>query len=382
MLDKPVVTKIGLAIAGRGEPAYYWLRRPAGHGPGQCCPLLIALHGTDDTARQMVDFWADRHARVPTLIAAPQGIAPGWRSDDIPTIRAMLAHLRAHVPFDESRVLLAGFSAGGAMSFHLLYKEKVPVTAVAALANYVPPLITDDEIGDRRRVPVFYAVGMADVNHDRMRYGIQRLREAGGNVNLYRPRIGHVLDAGVGQAALDWFFDQCARRLDAVISKASPQGNVAEAAAGLERIIALAQWHEPAHVQAARDALGRVEAPGRRELEAARKLIAGGRGADAAEMLRKIEVNYGTSRLGRQARDARVQVESDPEVRQQLARRAARRRADEALAMYAGAQRLVAEGKLREAAGRCRRIIEFYGDTPSAERARYLLNLLEKRISP
>ena len=84
VIDRPAVVKVALSIPGRSEPAYYWLRRPAGHGPGQCGPLLIALHGTDDSARQMIDFWAARHARVPMLIpwrGRPEcGAGRRWRA--------------------------------------------------------------------------------------------------------------------------------------------------------------------------------------------------------------------------------------------------------------------------------------------------------------
>jgi len=319
---------------------------------------------------------------LPMLIAAPQARGPGWRDEDIPAIRAMLSHLSAHVSYDEDRVLLAGFSAGGAMSLHLLYKESIPVTAVVALANYVPPRITRDEVHGHRRVPVFYAVGMTDVNHERMRVGIQHLRSAGGNVTLYRPQIGHQLDPQVGQAALDWFFNQCARRLVAAIEQAPADPCVARAAANLERIITRARWHEPAHVERASQMLEQIEAAGRADLADAHTLIARARLADAVEALREIESVYGSSRLGREARSVRETIEIDPAVRKQLADRADRRRAHHALDMYAHAQRLVARGKFAEAADHCRRVIQLYGDTPAAGRARFLLNLIEKRISP
>ena len=381
-IDKPAMGRVILTVAGRSEPGYYWLRLPPGYGPGRDVPLLIALHGTDDTAQEMIDFWSARSARVPMIIAAPEAIGTGWGNEDLPTIRSMLTNLREWVWYDRERVLLAGFSAGGAMGFHLLYKERVPVSAVVALANYVPPSIKAEEVEARRHLPVFYAVGMADVNHERMREGIQWLRRAGGNVDLYRPRIGHTLDAGVGQAALDWFFDQCARRVEAIVAGTSSEDDLAELAVALERIVGQSRWHEPVHVTRAAEALERLEAPGRRQLDAARGLVSARRGADAAEILRKVEASHGGGRLGREARRLRLEVEADPGVQAELARRATQQRADDALRMYAGAQRLVADGKMGEAADRCRRIIELYGDTPAAVRARNLLNILEVRTSP
>jgi len=380
--DRAVVAKVPLAINGRNTSAAYWLRLPPGYDDSQTPALLICLHGTDDSAGDMIEFWGKLRTPYPVMIAAPQGVAPGWRSDDLPTIRAMFAHLRDKMSYDANRVLLAGFSAGGAMTFRLLYKEAVPITAAAALANYVPMSITPEEVERHRSVPVFYAVGMNDVNHERMLFGIRRLRDAGGDVTLYRPGIGHVLDPVVGQAALDWFFEQTRHTLNRRITGAAKDENVAKAVQMLEEITAQARWHETAHVESARQGLEQLETPGRKQLDRSHKLIAKGHKADAAEELLKIETQYGTGRLGSEARNVRLTLEAEPGVRQELAKRTAKRREAEAFELYHNAQRLVGRSQFREAAERCRRIVTMYSDTPSAERAQFLLNTLEKRISP
>ncbi len=390
----PEITRVTLASPDSSDERYYWLHRPTGHGRGQRPPLLICLHGTDDTARQMVDFWSARKTPVPLVIAAPQGVAPGWRADDLPTIRAMLADLERGVSYDKQRVLLAGFSAGGAMSLYLLYHERIPVTAAAALANYVPPGITDADVRARQHVPVFYAVGMSDLNQERMRVGLQRLRAAGANIDLYRPRIGHVLDERVAQATMAWFFEKTARRLAAIIEAADgtlppdddgvtgQAGPRAHPALCLEGIITQARWHEPGHVQQAVEVLQRLEIPGRKTLAAARAMAKRGRKIEAVDLLRGIEADYGVARLGREALAERTGIESNSTVRHALAAREIQRRADAALNLYAGAQRLVGQRRLDEAAARCRRIIRSYADTPGAARARTLLKLLEGRVTP
>jgi poly(3-hydroxybutyrate) depolymerase len=376
------VAKVPLVINGSETKAAYWLRIPVGYETYHKPALLIFLHGTDDTALDMLEFWGRLKTPYPVLMAAPQGVAPGWRSDDMPTILSMFSHLREKMSYDEDRVLLAGFSAGGAMTFHLLYKEAVPVTAAAALANYVPMSITDAEVAHRRHVPVFYAVGMADVNHERMRLGIRRLRNAGGDVTLYRPRIGHVLDPVVGQAALDWFFAQSGQAINKRITDATATKDLASTARWLEGIVAQARWHESAHVESARRKLNELEAAGRKQLAECKKLIDNGRKANAAEQLLDIENRYGLSRLGAEARGLRLELEADDEVRQVLAERKAERREAEAFEMYHKAQQLVAQAKLREAAEQCRQIVLFYGDTAIKRRAQFLLDTIEKRISP
>jgi len=378
LLSEPSVEKIELPIAGKDGPAFYWLRRPAGCGAGQMPPLVIVLHGTDDTAKQMVDFWAGRVMRIQPLIAAPQGVGPGWRDSDTAIVRAMLEHLRASVTYDPQRVLLAGFSAGGAMVFQLLYVEQVPVTAAAALASYVPSWVTGEQVNSRREVPVFYAVGMADVNHERMREGLQRLRSAGGRVDLYRPSLGHVLDVEVAQAALDWFFERCGESVTAALDRVTAGKTVADLPI-VEWICDQRRWYEESHVQRAARLMEEIESSGREDLRRARGFVAESRPADAVEVLQRIEGTYVAGRLVREAQSLRAQLEMDPKVRQEVADRQVRWRAAQALEMYTAAQKLVAQHKFDEAAEQCRRVLDLYGETASAERARTLLRILEKR---
>lgn len=379
--DQGVAFSVSLLPPGQAERAVYWLALPAGYKPGAQPALLVVLHGTDDNARQMIDFWGRLSMPCPVILAAPQGVGRGWCDRDPAAIRAMFAHLNERVSHDSERVLLAGFSAGGAMGFHLLYKEKSPVTALAALANYVPPSIASEEIRARSGVPVFYAVGMDDLNHERMRWGLSRLRDAGGDVFLHRPRIGHVLDPVVGQAALDWFFKQTRESLDRQ-AQAAVGGDTATALPRLETVLAQARWHDPASVDVARQTLERIESPGREQLRQAKLMLDSGRKLEAAELLLTVETRYAAGRLGREAGGLRLRIEDDPEVRRQLAERRARRRADEAFELYRAAQMLVAQNRLHDAAERCRQVTTLYQDTPSAPRAKFLLDTIEQKTDP
>src|SRR5690606_3427787 len=142
---------------------------------------------------------------------------------------------------------------------HLVYAEGLSFAGVAALANYVPPRLTEEQIRARRHVPVFYAVGIKDVNAGRMQIGLDLLRTCGANVDLYRPQIGHVLDSSVAQAALDWLMDRCDRRVTEIIQTARGAEDRAAAAIRLEGLIAQSAWHASAHVDASRRALAEIE---------------------------------------------------------------------------------------------------------------------------
>lgn len=307
---QPAVIKIDLQVPGTDELGRYYLALPTGWDAQCPAPLVICLHGTNECADDFLKFWAGLDFRIPVVLAVPQSGGLGWADEDVPLIRAMLADLQRRGGFDEQRVLLAGFSAGGTMGMHLLYAEGLSATAVAALANYVPPNLDDDQIERHRGVPVFYAVGLADLNHERMRKGLGRLRGAGVNVHLCRPRIRHRLDATVAQAAVDWAFDRWAENVAERIAVARKEPDEGVACLLLEPLAESPEWFEPAQVQAAERLLKRIELPGRRQMRESRRLLHAGNRLDALDALRHIEADYGASRLGHEARKRRIELES------------------------------------------------------------------------
>lgn len=374
--SSPRAEALGIAVPGQSREMTCRLLRPPGAGRFDRPALLIVLHGTDDTAEDALAFWSARRHELPLLLVAPQGVGKGWCDEDVPALRAMLDELRRRAPFDENRVLIAGFSAGGAMAMHLLYAEAWPCCAVAALANYVPPPITRDQIVPRRLIPVFYAVGMADINADKMRVGLDLLRSAGANIDLYRPSIGHTLDPQVGQAAVDWLLLRARRqvtaRIDAWKDRTTP-----DAADGLAEIIEQERWHERANVDAAQRALARIEQGTREKLQEVERALEAGRPVEALETLAAIEPGCPSQRLRAQVARKRAGILQNPAVEKQWAEHQKERRSVEAMQIYAGAQRSVAERRYPEALNRCRRVLRDYGDTPAARRAGFLIELLK-----
>jgi len=85
-------------------------------------------------------------------------------------IRASMAELDALINRERdrgiplSRILLAGFSQGGAVVLAHMLRRKVPVAGVMALSTYLPlgPNNTDEVVPEAKTTPVFMAHGKFD----------------------------------------------------------------------------------------------------------------------------------------------------------------------------------------------------------------------------
>ena len=297
---------------------YYLLHRPADQPTDTPLPLIVCLHGTETSSADILRFWRSLSAGVPYVYVSPQGSRAGWRAPDLPLLRETLEHLRRNVAFDPARVLLTGHSAGGAMAFRLLYAEDFPATALAVTANYLPPEVTAEQAARRARVPVFYAVGAGDPNRTRMRAGVSLLRQAGVTITMRRPRIGHVLDRGVGQEALNWFEQMCRDAVrDLIEQTRNPQnltGPIGHLAAELESLLVSPEAHFPDQIPLVREAVARLEAPGRRTLARARQFVADRQYAQACGLYARVEREYEPASLAKVARTCREKLERDPQA--------------------------------------------------------------------
>jgi outer membrane protein assembly factor BamD (BamD/ComL family) len=186
----------------------------------------------------------------------------------------------------------------------------------------------------------------------------------------------------VAQASLDWFFRMTVRQTTQRIGDAaSPQAGTA-AVEYLQDVATQPRWFETPQVEQARALLAEIEAPGERLLAEADTHIASGRSTQAAELLKSLEARYGRTRLGQKAADRRQRLQAASANLDKQAPVDAARRAEQAMTLYAHAQKLVAQQRLGDATTTCRQIIAEYGDTPAAERARTLLKMVEARNAP
>lgn len=113
-------------------------------GAAQPYPLLMALHGRNDNARNFAARWQTLLAAgwlvalpQPSLILASESY--GWddRETSITELKAQFNNLVNRYPIDPQRIVLAGFSQGGGLSVLLTVTQEIPVTAFIALAPYL-----------------------------------------------------------------------------------------------------------------------------------------------------------------------------------------------------------------------------------------------------
>lgn len=300
------------------EHGFYLIGRPADMPAETPLPMVICLHGTETTAAGILAFWRSFEHTLPMVLVAPQATHAGWRDSDVKLMQELFDHVSRTVLYDPNRVLLTGHSAGGAMAFHLLYVQGFPASAVAVTANYVPPTVQAEHVRAHSQVPVFYAVGESDINRDRMRDGLALLRGNDVSVSVQRPQIGHVLDPGVGQAAMSWFESFCRAQGERTLNDARrcrpDDGCIGPVVCGLEAIIRHPATQFPDQVNAAVELLAELQQAGRQGLLRSERLLAGGRPMEAREEALRVERRYAGSSLGNEARRHRERIDALPEV--------------------------------------------------------------------
>lgn len=132
-------------ISVAGQQRGYRLFRPPSLG-SRPAPLVILLHGcfpgaTGDQVATAFHF-DDQATSVGFVAVYPDGIGGCWNqgpccttADDVGFIGALLDRLVKEGSIDRSRILVAGWSGGGAMAYRLACELPSRLTAVASVAG-------------------------------------------------------------------------------------------------------------------------------------------------------------------------------------------------------------------------------------------------------
>jgi phospholipase/carboxylesterase len=200
---------------------------PVGAGP---FPTIIALHGWGASAHDLLGLAPLLHGGE-ALVLCPQGpvevpvgpgivghgwfpLVPGQPPDPeeflkgARALRAFFAAARETYPVDPEKVVLLGFSQGGAMAYEWALSEPESVAGLVALATWLPDTLAD-AVGtkpEQAGLPVLVLHGTQDtmVSIDMARASRERLRDFGVNLMYRELEMAHEISREALQIIVRW----------------------------------------------------------------------------------------------------------------------------------------------------------------------------------
>lgn len=187
----------------RDEPIVVYV--PPGHDCTVAAPLIVAFHGRGENPHFFLPSWHEAAKELGFVLVAPRatrtlgnGLLHVWEregaasSRDIdlaaaqPLLERSLELARQKCSIDEQRIILAGYSQGGAVALGLLANEPSRFAGVFAQASlYAPPDQQAPPVGqlqEPKRACLLY--GEFDKLQREGRQAKADLEEAGWNVRL------------------------------------------------------------------------------------------------------------------------------------------------------------------------------------------------------
>ncbi|MGI8877780.1 MAG: dienelactone hydrolase family protein [Candidatus Limnocylindria bacterium] len=207
--DEPAFEELVARFAGAGAPPasrvaeLREIHRPDGKRPSRGWPVVIALHGNNSALALERARWAAAAGAgwaVELVQSAIPGWVPGffvWDDDALAAaqIRQAIARVREDPQVDSSRVVLAGFSAGGYRAIEHVLSPAGDVRVVLGVAAWLPTQQAErlTAAADLAAVRAYLLVGELDVSGAGHALLAERITKAGGRCLLEeRAGLGHV----------------------------------------------------------------------------------------------------------------------------------------------------------------------------------------------
>jgi phospholipase/carboxylesterase len=204
---------------------------PAGEGP---FPTILALHGWGASALDLIGL-APVLNQGEALVLSPQGpigiripggpMGYGWyplgegsqaSSEELTQASAQVLDFldvaQQRYPVDPRKVVLLGFSQGGALAFDLALRDCSRFAGVAALSSWLPEGVAAQIEPDtaHQSLPVLLVHGTEDpmVPVGRARESRQRLTALGVMLTYREYEMGHEINAEALRDIVNWLDDK------------------------------------------------------------------------------------------------------------------------------------------------------------------------------
>lgn len=205
----------------------YTAHVPAGEGP---FPTVIALHGWGASAHDLLGLAPILHGGR-ALVLCPQGPVAvpfgngqygyGWfplvhgAPPDVEgflrgaeALREFLDAARQRYPIDPDKVVVAGFSQGGMMAYHLALREPARFAGIAALSSRLPSELVEvlPKLPEQEGFPVLVVHGTRDpmIPVEHARESREALREFAVTLTYREFDMGHEISPEALRVVLQW----------------------------------------------------------------------------------------------------------------------------------------------------------------------------------
>lgn len=143
---QPVAANISEKFIDQGQTRTYSLHTPPNYHPDQPLPLIIALHGSQETGEQMQSKTqlSPLSDRANFIVAYPDALNQKWNvsgsasENNVAFVHTLIGRIAQIRKIDPTRVYVVGLSNGGILAQKLACENPSDIAAIATVAASLP----------------------------------------------------------------------------------------------------------------------------------------------------------------------------------------------------------------------------------------------------
>ncbi len=198
-------------VEGKFNSLSYRLLTFESQDPQKNYPLLVALPGVGEDPANVFEkwYWEAEKNQVMVAVIDWRNPAKGKKISE-KDVEALVLDLFLHYPIDEKKIFLAGTSAGGVMTEHLLTRDPSRWAGGIFIA-YVPFSIWSIDKDLERFPSIFFAYGAKDPSGENQALALKMVEMKQKGMRLYLlvdPDAGHEHREEWNAKIFDWMKNQ------------------------------------------------------------------------------------------------------------------------------------------------------------------------------